>query len=435
MDTENGISRKPNGLALLPLLVFIALYVITFIITRDLKNMPISVAFLTASVVALFTSKGGKIKDRVAIFCRGAGDETILLMIFIFILAGAFASTAQKMGAVDATVNMLLYLLPQKTIMVTTFIAACFISMSMGTSTGTIAALTPIAVGISAQTGIPLPAMLGVVIGGSMFGDNLSFISDTTIVATRTQGCEMKDKFKVNIRIVFPAVILIAILYIYQGFEYMDKAEIPLKEIEWLKVIPYLVVLILAMAGVNVIRVLIIGIVLSGVIGLISGGLSIWQWTASMSEGIVVNMGELIIVSLMAGGMFGIIRYNGGIEWLTKKITSKIKTKRSAELAIAGLVSITNACTANNTIALIINGPIAKHISDRFNLNGKKVASIMDTFSCFVQGLLPYGAQLLIAAGIAKINPIEIVPYLYYCMLLGVMAFLAILFRYPKKYS
>lgn len=434
-DSDKGISRKPNGLALLPLLVFFALYIITFVVTGDLKNMPISVAFLTASVVALFTSKGGKIKDRVAIFCRGAGDETILLMVFIFILAGAFASTAKAMGAVDATVNLMLYLLPQKTILVSTFIAACFISMSMGTSTGTIAALAPIAVGISAQTGIPVPMMLGVVVSGSMFGDNLSFISDTTIVATRSQGVEMKDKFRVNIRIVLPAVILVGMLYVYQGFTYMQKAEVPVGDIEWLKVLPYMVVLVAAMAGMNVIRVLIVGIVLSGIIGLLTGGFGIWLWAGSMSEGIVVNMGELIIVSLMAGGMFGIIRYNGGIEWLTVKITKRIKSKRSAELAIAGLVSVTNACTANNTIALIINGPIAKHISDKFGLNGKKVASIMDTFSCFVQGLLPYGAQLLIAAGLAGVNPIKIVPHLYYCMLLGVMALLSILFRYPRKYS
>lgn len=432
---DNGIPKKPNGLALLPLVVFFALYIITYIATGDLKNMPISVAFLTASVIALLLSKGGKIQDRVAVFCRGAGDETILLMVLIFILAGAFAGTAKSMGAVDATVNLMLYLLPEKSILITTFIAACFISMSMGTSTGTIAALTPIAVGISNQTGIPIPAMLGVVVGGAMFGDNLSFISDTTIVATRSQGIEMRDKFLVNIRIVFPAFLLVALLYIYQGFNYIGESEIPVVNIEWLKVLPYLVVLVLAVLGVNVVRVLIIGIILSGLIGLLGDGYNVWDWTASMSQGVVVDMGELIIVSLMAGGMFGIIRYNGGIEWLIKKITKWIKSKRSAELAIAGLVSLTNACTANNTIALIINGPIAKNISDRFGLNGKKVASIMDTFSCFIQGLLPYGAQLLIASGLAKVNPIEIVPHLYYCMLLGVTAFLAILFRYPRKYS
>jgi len=434
MDIENGIPKKPNGLALLPLVVFFALYIITFAVTGNLKSMPISVAFLAASVVALVISKGGKIQDRVAVYCRGAGDETILLMILIFILAGAFASTAKSMGAVDATVNLMLYLLPEKSIMVSTFIAACFISMSMGTSTGTIAALTPIAVGISSQTGIPLPAMLGIVVGGSMFGDNLSFISDTTIVATRSQGVEMKDKFLVNIRIVFPAVILVALLYIYQGINFTSGSPVSIHQIEWLKVLPYLVVLILAVCGVNVIRVLIIGVILSGVIGLIEG-LSVWHWAGSMGEGIVKDMGELIIVSLMAGGVFGIIKYNGGIEWLIKNITKWIKSKRSAELAIAGLISLTNTCTANNTIALIINGPIAKNISDRFGLNGKKVASIMDTFSCFVQGLLPYGAQILIAAGLADVNPLEIIPYLYYSMLLGITAFLAIIFRLPRKYS
>lgn len=424
-----------KGWALMPLAVFFLLYVLTFIFTGDLYQMPVSVAFMTASMVAVLYSKGGKLANRITQFCRGAANETIMLMVVIFILAGAFAGTAKAMGAVDATVNMLLYLLPEQSILASVFIAACFISMSMGTSTGTIAALAPIAVGVSSQAGLDLPMMLGIVVGGAMFGDNLSFISDTTIVATRTQGCQMQDKFKVNIRIVFPVVILVLLLYIYQGLELTGGASVSAEQVEWVKVLPYLAVLITALVGVNVMVVLALGIILSGVIGLITGGFGVWDWTAAMSQGIVVDMGELIIVSLMAGGMFELIRFNGGVDWLIGKMTRNIRSKRSAEFSIAGLISLTNLCTANNTIALIISGPIAKNISDKFDLDNRKIASLLDTFSCFVQGLIPYGAQLLIAAGLANVSPMQIVPYLYYPLLIGFAAIESIIFRYPRKYA
>lgn len=424
-----------KGWALMPLAVFFLLYALTFIFTGDLYKMPVSVAFLAASIAAILYSKGGKLSNRITQFCRGAANETIMLMVVIFILAGAFAGTAKAMGAVDATVNMMLYLLPQKTILASVFIAACFISMSMGTSTGTIAALAPIAVGISSQAGIDLAAMLGVVVGGAMFGDNLSFISDTTIVATRTQGCKMQDKFKVNIRIVLPVVFIVLALYLYQGFELTGSTTVSADQVEWLKVMPYVAVLVAALAGMNVMAVLALGIILSGIIGLATSGFNVWDWTTAMSNGIVSDMGELIIVSLMAGGMFELIRFNGGINWLIEKMTRNIRSKRSAEFSIAGLISFTNLCTANNTIALIICGPIAKNISDKFNLDNRKVASLLDTFSCFVQGLIPYGAQLLIAAGLAKINPMEIVPYLYYPFLIGLAAIASIIFRYPRKYT
>lgn len=424
-----------KGWALMPLAVFFLLYVLTFIFTGDLYQMPVSVAFMAASMAAVLYSKGGSLTNRITQFCRGAANETIMLMVVIFILAGAFAGTAKAMGAVDATVNMMLYLLPQQTILASVFIAACFISMAMGTSTGTIAALAPIAVGVSSQAGIDLPLMLGIVIGGAMFGDNLSYISDTTIVATRTQGCQMKDKFKVNIRIVFPVIIFVLAIYIYQGFELTTNSSVSLQDVEWLKVLPYLIVLIAALAGMNVMVVLALGVVLSGIIGLITGGFGVWDWTAAMSQGIVVDMGELIIVSLMAGGMFELIRFNGGVDWLISKMTRNIKSKRSAEFSIAGLVSLTNLCTANNTIALIISGPIAKNISDKFNLDNRKIASLLDTFSCFVQGLIPYGAQLLIAAGLANVSPMEIVPYLYYPLLIGIAAIVSIIFRYPRQYN
>lgn len=419
----------------MPLAVFFLLYVLTFIFTGDLYQMPVSVAFMAASMAAILYSKGGKLSNRITQFCRGAANETIMLMVVIFILAGAFAGTAKAMGAVDATVNMMLYLLPQKTILASVFITACFISMSMGTSTGTIAALAPIAVGVSAQAGIDLPLMLGVVVGGAMFGDNLSFISDTTIVATRTQGCNMQDKFKVNIRIVFPVVLIVLGIYIYQGLELSGGTPVSFDQVEWLKVLPYLAVLVVALAGVNVMAVLALGIILSGIIGLFTGGFGVWEWTKAMSNGIVVDMGELIIVSLMAGGMFELIRFNGGIDWLIEKMTRNIRSKRSAEFSIAGLISFTNLCTANNTIALIISGPIAKNISDKFDLDNRKIASLLDTFSCFVQGLIPYGAQLLIAAGLARVSPMEIVPNLYYPFLIGIAAIASIIFRYPRKYT
>jgi Na+/H+ antiporter NhaC len=428
------VTHKPNPVALLPLGLFFILYVLTFILTGDLSKMPISVAFLSASALALCLSKGGNLMNRIGLYCRGAANDTILLMIVIFILAGAFAGTAKSMGAVDATVNMVLSFLPQKAIPAGIFIAACFISMAMGTSCGTIAALAPIAAGISAQTGFGLPFMLGVVIGGSMFGDNLSFISDTTIVATRTQGCRMQDKFRVNIKIVLPVAILVAGWYIFQGISLTGgQVDIAAVEVEWLKVVPYLIVLITALAGVNVIFVLFLGIVLSGAIGLLTGSFGMWDWTGAMSDGIVKDMGELIIVSLMAGGMFELIRFNGGVDWLIIRMTKNIRSVRSAETAIAGLVSFTDLCTANNTIALIITGPIAKKISDNFHLNNKRVASLLDTFSCAVQGVIPYGAQMLIASGLAGVNPMAILPYSYYPFLMGIGAILAIVFQYPRK--
>jgi Na+/H+ antiporter NhaC len=428
MSTEKE-THSPDWKALIPLGVFFLLYIITFIFTGNLQKMPVSVAFLVASAVAIMFSKKGKVSEHIEIFCRGCANDTILLMIVIFILAGAFAGTAKAMGAVDATVNMALYLLPETVVMASIFVAACFISMAMGTSCGTIAALAPIAAGISSQTGIEIPVMIGVVVGGAMFGDNLSFISDTTIAATRTQGCRMKDKFKANLRLVMPVALIVLGIYIFQGLNTVNEVENRSYTVEWIKVIPYAVVLLTALAGVNVITVLSTGIVLSGIIGIFSGGFDVWGWTNALSAGIVNDMGELIIVSLMAGGMFEMIRYNGGIDWLINKLTKNIHSKRKAETAVAGLVSFTNLCTANNTVAIIITGPIARQIGDRTELNKPRIASLLDTFSCFAQGLLPYGAQLLIASGLANINPMEIIPYLYYPFGMGIIAILSIIFR------
>jgi len=422
-------SPRPSGRALLPLGVFFLLYIITFALTGDLSKMPVSVAFLAASAVAIISVGGRSVARRMEVFCRGMANDTIMLMVVIFILAGAFSATARAMGAVDATVSMILQLLPANIVMASIFITACFISMSMGTSCGTIAALAPIAVGISAQTGLDLPMLIGIIVGGSMFGDNLSFISDTTIVATRTQNVEMRDKFKANFRIVMPVATIVFMIYIALGFTNSHHLQAGTESIEWLKVLPYFVVLITALCGVNVITVLSLGIVLSGLIGLLTNGFNIWEWCSAMSSGVVNDMGELIIVSLMAGGMFEVIRTNGGIIWLITKLTNNIHSPKQAESAISGLVVFTNVCTANNTIALIITGPMAKQIGDRFSLNPKRVASIIDTVSCSVQSLLPYGAQLLIAAGLAAVSPVEIIPHLYYSYALGIAVIISIIIR------
>jgi len=429
MNNHKDIEPTPSGKALLPLGVFFLLYIITYIFTGDLSNMPVSVAFLTASAVAVLFFGGRSIAQRIEVFCRGSANETIMLMVVIFILAGAFSATARSMGAVEATVNMILGLLPANIIMASIFITACFISMAMGTSCGTIAALAPIAVGISEQTGFGLPMLIGIIIGGAMFGDNLSFISDTTIVATRTQNIEMNEKFKANIKLVTPVFIIVLLIYIVRGIVDSQPVLTQTSDIEWVKVIPYITVLITAICGVNVIIVLSLGIVLSGIIGLASSGFGIWEWCAAISSGIVTDMGELIIVSIMAGGMFEIIRSGGGISWLITKLTNNIRSPKQAEGAISGLVAFTNICTANNTIALIITGPMAKQIGDRYDLKPRRVASIIDTVSCSVQGFLPYGAQLLIAAGLASINPVEIIPHLYYCFALGIVIILSIIFR------
>ena len=433
MNINNSpLNHTPNPWALTPLVVFLLSYLVVSIIAGDFYKMPITVAFLIASVVSIGISKGGKLGNRIEQFCRGAANSNIMLMVLIFILAGAFAQTAKAMGAVDATVNLAMSILPGNLLAAGIFIAACFISISVGTSVGTIVALAPVAAGIAAKTGIPDALMLGVVVSGAMFGDNLSFISDTTIVATRTQGCQMSDKFKVNIRIALPIAIITGLIYVFVGSG-AENAYEP-GAIEWIKVLPYLVVLVTAIAGMNVMLVLFIGILLSGIVGLLTNGFDIWGWNAAMGLGIT-NMGELIIVTLLAGGMLEMIRYNGGIDWIILKLTSHIRSSRGAEFSIAGLVSFANLCTANNTIALIMSGPIAKDIADRFKVDPRRSASLLDIFSCFVQGIIPYGAQLLMASGLGNVSPIEIMQYLYYPYLLGLRALLAILFNYPRKYS
>ncbi len=431
VNKTDSFEHTPNAWALLPLGVFLLSYLIVSCIAGDFYKMPITVAFVISSVVAIAISKGGNLNNRIEQFCKGAANSNIMLMVVIFILAGAFAQTAKAMGAVDATVHLTMAILPGNLLAAGLFLAACFISISIGTSVGTIVALAPVAVGIAEKAGIPAALMLGVIVSGAMFGDNLSFISDTTIVATRTQGCNMSDKFKVNFRITLPIALFTTVIYVVIGSGMPDIYQ-P-ETIEWVKVIPYVVVLLTAILGINVVVVLFIGILLSGLTGLFTGAFGIWDWTGAMGTGIT-GMGELIIVTLLAGGMLEMIRFNGGIEWIIQRLTSRIHGIRGAELSIAGLVSFANLCTANNTIALIMAGSIAKDIADRFKVDPRRSASLLDICSCFVQGIIPYGAQLLMAAGLGMVSPLEIMHYLYYPYLLGVGALLAIAFRYPRKY-
>ena len=417
--------------ALSPLIVFLVLYLVTSIIAQDFYKVPIAVAFLVSATYALLTVRG-TMNERIKIFAKGAGNSTMVLMLAIFILAGAFAASAKTMGAVDATVNLALKYLPEQAILPGIFLASCFISLSIGTSCGTIAALTPLAVGIAQQSGISTPMMIGLVVGGTYFGDNLSFISDTTIVATQTQGCSMKDKFRVNISIVAPVALLMLIVYFFLGESVSTPAEVG--EANFWLVLPYLAVVILAICGVNVLLSLGIGIFLTGIIGMVMGTYDVFGWFAAMNEG-MMGMSELIIVTILAGGMLEIIRHNGGIELIIKALTRNIRSKRAGEMSIAALTCLVNVCTANNTVAIITTGPISKDIAQRFRIDPRKSASILDTASCFTQGLLPYGAQVLIAAGLSEVNPIAIIPNLYYPMLIGVALILAILFRYPRKYS
>ena len=402
------------------------------IIAGDFYKVPITVAFMIASIYAIAISGGFPLAKRIDIFSRGAGSSTLLLMLWIYVLAGAFAESAKQMGSIDATVNLALHVLPDSLLLPGLFLAACFISISIGTSVGTVVALVPIAAGIAHSTDANIALVTAIIVGGAYFGDNLSFISDTTVVATQTQGCKMSDKFRANFMIVMPAALVILIIYAFMGAGIQAPGKVP--DIEFTKVIPYLVVLLAAVFGMNVMAVLALGIALCGIIGMANGTYDIYGWFGAMGKGIT-GMGELVIIAMLAGGMLEIIREGGGIDYLIAKLTSHVTSKRGAEFSIAVLVGLVNVCTANNTVAILTVGNISKKIGDKFGVDKRKAASILDTFSCTVQGMLPYGVQLLLAAGLAGVNPIQILPYLYYPMAIGISTLLAILLRYPKRYS
>ena len=419
-------------LALSPLVVFLALYLVSSLIAKDFYKVPVASAFLLASIYAILVSRGGKMDRKIAVFSRGAGDKNVLLMIWIFVLAGAFASTAKAIGSIEATVNLTLMILPGKLILAGLFLAACFISMAIGTSVGTIVALVPIAAGIAAQTGMSLPMTTALIVGGAFFGDNLSFISDTTIAATRTQGVSMADKFKANIWLAAPAALIVTGIYVFMGWHMNLTPDV--EPVQWVKLIPYLSVIVMAIAGVNVLTVLSIGLGLNAILGFSLGEMDWTGFLVAVGDGIA-GMGDLIIVTMLAGGMLEIIRYNGGIDWIIRVLTRRIQGKRGAELAIAALVALANLCTANNTIAIITTGSMAKDITDRFGLDPRKSASILDTFSCIIQGVIPYGAQLLMASGLAGISAAAIIGRLYYPFVLLGIALLSILLRLPRRYA
>ena len=433
--------RSSKGLlALSPLLVFLLVYVLSSLFVGDFGRVPVSSAFLIAAIWAVATTPG-KLRERINCFSKGAGDRNILLMIWIFVLAGAFAGSAKDIGAIDETVAATLHLVPSKLIFCGLFLASCFISMSIGTSVGTIVALVPLATEMAANCGVSEAYMAAIIVGGAFFGDNLSFISDTTIASTRIMKCEMRDKFRMNIRIILPAVLVVAAIYIWQGWNAQLTGVGNMDD--WYKVFPYLLDIVMAMSGIDVSIVLLTGIIANAVMGFCCGSflpqeagtsaaLAWTGWLASLGRGIA-TMSDLIIVTLLAGGLMELIRANGGLDFIIDRLTRHIKGERGAQFSIAALVCIADICTANNTIAIISTGSIAKEISDRFGLDPRKTASILDTFSCLIQGIIPYGAQLLIAAGLAGISSASIIPHLYYPFLMGAMAVLSIIFRFPRN--
>ena len=416
-----------NIRALAPLAIFLGVYLAGSLIVGDFYKIPITVAALAASICAVAMSRKPLV-ERIDDYSRGATEPNIMLMIWIFVLAGAFAASTKQMGAVDATVALTLRVVPEEFLPAGLFIASCFTSISIGTSVGTIVALAPIASAIAQQTGCDTAWIVAIVVGGAFFGDNLSFISDTTIAATRTQGCSMRDKFRTNLLIVAPAAIITLAIYIFSqshSFVY-GGGEVP-----YVTVIPYLLVLATAIMGVNVLVVLTLGILSAGAIGLVAGTMNPVDWTVAMGSG-MASMGELIIITMMAGGMLEMIRIGGGIDYIISRLTSRIRSRRGAEAAIASLAVFADICTANNTVAIISVGSISRDIAGRFGIPPRRAASLLDTFSCFVQGIIPYGAQLLMAAGLSAVSPIQIIPHLYYPFIMGCCAALAILFQRPS---
>lgn len=442
------MTHQKGLLAVSPVFLLAALFISLGVAWGDFYKVPLIVVFLIVSIYAVaVTILMGKLTLRhkqriggaVEIFSRGAGEKNLMLMIWIFLLAGAFAATAKTMGAIDATVQLTMALLPTSMLLPGLFLAACFVSLSVGTSVGTIVALVPVAAGLAEPTGLPIAFLVASVVGGAFFGDNLSFISDTTIVATRTQGIQLADKFKANVWLAVPAAIVTFVVLLFAGFNAAPASDgiipaVSLSDIDLVKVLPYLVVLATAVMGLDVMFVLMLGNVLAAIVGMAYGNLDVEGWMASSAEG-MSGMTETILVALMAGGLMELIRHNGGIGYIIYHLTRKVKGVRGAELSIAALVSLTNCCTANNTVAILSVGKISSDIAERYGVNRCKSASLLDTFSCVVQGFLPYGAQLLIASGLAGITPVEIVPYLYYNAVLAIIAILAIVLRYPKRYS
>ena len=419
-------------LALSPIMVLLVIYLLGSIVAGDFYRIPIAVAFVVASVYALTITRGNTLNERIDCFSRGAADTRIMYMVWIFVLAGAFAAVAKGMGAVDATVNFTLHFIPSNFLPAGIFVAACFISMSIGTSVGTVVALTPVVTQLATQMDCSVAWLVAIVVGGAFFGDNLSFISDTTIMATQTQGCSMRSKFRSNIKLVMPAAVATLLLYAFSGASLAGASSPEVSFVDFIKVIPYLVVIIAALLGVNVLLVLVAGTLVAGVIGLYCGGIDIIGFFTACGAGIS-SMCELIIVTMLAGGLLEIVRINGGIDFLIRIVTLRIRSRRVAEASICLLTSLSNLCTANNTIAILTVGTISRDISQKFGIAPRRAASLLDTTSCFMQGVLPYGAQLLMASGLASVSPLEIIPNLYYPMCVGLVLVLSIIVQRPRS--
>ncbi|AYO29315.1 Na+/H+ antiporter NhaC family protein [Biomaibacter acetigenes] len=427
------MEQRKNPVALLPLVVFLVLFLGTGIyfnvkgVDFAFYQLPSPVAAIVGIIIAFIIGKGS-IDEKMDTFVKGVGESNIVIMCMIYLLAGGFSTVAKAMGGVDSTVNFGLSIIPPGLILPGIFIIAAFVATAMGTSMGTIAAVAPIAADMAVKAHLPLAVAVGAVVGGAMFGDNLSMISDTTIAATRTQGCAMKDKFIMNFKIALPAALLTIILMIIFGVSGQIPAGL---QYNVLKIFPYLAVLILALVGMNVFLVLILGILLAGVIGLADGSFTLIGFTQKIYEGFG-SMQEIFILSLLIGGLAALITKEGGIDYLLDAISRRIKSVKGAELGIGALVSVADICTANNTVAIVITGPMAKKISDENGVDPRRSASMLDIFSCVWQGIIPYGAQLLLAGSISKLSPIEIMPTLYYPYLLGIMALVAIGFGFPR---
>ena len=425
---KDNISTRKGLTALSPLIVFLLLYLLLSIAANDFYAVPITIAFLAACMYSLLIMHGLSISERFGRLAEGASSSGVMQMLWIFILAGAFAASAKEMGAIDATINLALTAVPPNFVLSSLFIASCFISLSTGTSVGTIAALAPIAGNMAAQTGSNPAMMVAIVVGGAYFGDNLSFISDTTIMATQTLGCKMKDKFRANIWIALPAALICLALYTCLPSVSIESYQAG--QVSYPAIIPYIYIIVAALCGMNVMLVLASATVLAAAIGIGLGTLSPLGWLKAMNEGIM-GMSELIIVTLLAAGLMHVIREAGGIDWLMQMFSRRKGGRRSAELSMATMVVLTDFCTANNTIAILSVAPLAKHMAKKYGIEPKRAASILDTFSCMAQGIIPYGAQMLIASGLAAVSPLDIIPYLYYPYILGAVAVIYIIASPP----
>lgn len=433
--SQKDLNSKGSGLALIPFLLFIAIYLGAGLylqaqgVEMAFYQFPSVVAIFIAVLVAFFIGKG-TIDEKFAIFAKGAGEENILIMLMIYLLAGAFSTVAGAMGGVDATVNLGLSLVPARFITAGVFIISCFLAVATGTSMGTIGAIVPIALGVADKAGLNLVMVMAACVGGAMFGDNLSMISDTTISATRTQGCELRDKFKVNFMIALPAALLTVVLLLIFG---VPVTPTPIGDLSFnfIKVVPYLLVLVLALVGLNVFLVLVIGIFSAGIIGMVGGELTIFTFAQNVWSGFT-GMNEVFFLSLFCGGLAAMTAHYGGIAWLINQVRKIMKGPKSAQIGIAALVSVCDVAVANNTVAIIISGSIARDICREYKVDPRQSASLLDIFSCIFQGIIPYGAQILLVGSLTAgaVGPLDVIPFLWYQQLLAVFAILSIFFPF-----